>query len=91
MRERRRERDGRRGGGDQFSKQDKVSEKKKGREEGTSFHFLCQNILSCPGDKILVTSAQHQYDHLTTVASLNNGHISVLYVHNQAVFCANIN
>lgn len=88
MRERRRERDG--GGGDQFSKQDKVSEKKR-REEGTSFHFLCQNILSCLGDKILVTSAQHQYDHLTTVASLDNSHISVLYVHNQAVFCANIN
>lgn len=86
MRERRRERDG----GGQFSKQDKVSEKKR-REEGTSFHFLCQNILRCPGDKILVTSAQHQYDHPTTVASLNNSHISVLYVHNQAVFCANIN
>lgn len=87
MRERRRERDW---GGGQVSKQDKVSEKKR-REEGTSFHFLCQNILRCPGDKILVTSAQHQYDHLTTVASLNNSHISVLYVHNQAVFCANIN
>lgn len=77
--------------GDQFREQDKVSEKKR-REEGTLFcHFLCQTILSCPGDKILVTSAQHQYDHLTTVASLDNSHISVLYVHNQAVFCASIN